>query len=168
MRILIYKRTHKGDPNIRGVFGNQDCMGRVRDWKYDAVIGIGGKTPWKEDVDIRYKINWIGIGPRKVHKTKRGHRIVFTNFVLYEEDGQNIEESYPYLFEYMYGSGKRFDMNTELPPDVFDEVNKIIDSARDCPRSPDYNSVNFEEPENVFSSESRKCSGCYSGKNNEL
>ena len=43
MRTLIYKRTHSGDPDPEsGVFGNNDCMGRVKGWQYDAVIGIGG------------------------------------------------------------------------------------------------------------------------------
>ncbi len=40
MRTLIYKRTHSGDPDPEtGVFGNHDCMGRVKDWQFDAVIG---------------------------------------------------------------------------------------------------------------------------------
>jgi hypothetical protein len=43
MRTLIYKRTHTGDPDPEtGVFGNNDCMGEVRCWDFDAVIGIGG------------------------------------------------------------------------------------------------------------------------------
>lgn len=43
MRTLIYKRTHSGDPDSEsGVFGNHDCMGSVKGWQYDAVIGIGG------------------------------------------------------------------------------------------------------------------------------
>jgi len=42
MRILIYKRTHTGDPDLKGRFGIHDCMGRVRDYDYDAVIGVGG------------------------------------------------------------------------------------------------------------------------------
>src|SRR4051812_45820013 len=43
MRTLVYKRTHSGDPDPKmGVFGNHDCMGEVRAWPFDAVIGIGG------------------------------------------------------------------------------------------------------------------------------
>jgi len=38
MRILTYKRTHTGDPSPDGVFGVHDCMGRIRDLSYDAII----------------------------------------------------------------------------------------------------------------------------------
>ena len=36
MKFFIYKRTHKHDPNDKGVFGIQDCMGRMRNGKYDV------------------------------------------------------------------------------------------------------------------------------------
>lgn len=86
MKVLIYKRTHKGDPNTEGIFGNQDCMGIIRNWNYDAVIGIGGKLPWKEDADIKYKINWIGLEPKKIKSpSDRGDKVVFAHFELYEE-----------------------------------------------------------------------------------
>ena len=48
MRILIYKRTHTGDPDPEhGIFGEAadeatDCMGKVRGYGFDAVIGVGG------------------------------------------------------------------------------------------------------------------------------
>jgi hypothetical protein len=42
MRTLIYKRTHHGDPDPAGRFGIHDCMGRVRTWSLEAVIGVGG------------------------------------------------------------------------------------------------------------------------------
>src|SRR6266568_1689223 len=42
LRTLVYKRTHTGDPDTNGVFGNQDCMGRVRRLPFEAVIGGGG------------------------------------------------------------------------------------------------------------------------------
>lgn len=88
MKVLIYKRTHKGDPDLDGVFGTQDCMGRIRNWNYDAVIGIGGIAPWKKDVDIKCKINWIGLGPKKIASTERGNMIAFAHFELYEGQGK--------------------------------------------------------------------------------
>ena len=39
MKVLVYKRTHTGDPSENGVFGESDCMGAIRNWHYDAVIG---------------------------------------------------------------------------------------------------------------------------------
>ena len=44
MVTLVYKMTHKGDPDPDlGHWGVEDCMGRVRGFKFDAVIGIGGR-----------------------------------------------------------------------------------------------------------------------------
>ena len=37
--VLIYKRTHTGDPDKNGIFGINNCMGSVRDWEFYAVIG---------------------------------------------------------------------------------------------------------------------------------
>jgi hypothetical protein len=65
LNTLIYKRTHIGDPDESGIFGVHDCMGQVRRWPFDAVIGVGGKNPWKDHKGIAYKINWIGLRPRK-------------------------------------------------------------------------------------------------------
>src|SRR5205823_1424348 len=45
MKVLVYKQTHSGDPDERtGVWGVSDCMGRIRSWPYDAVIGVGGAS----------------------------------------------------------------------------------------------------------------------------
>ena len=50
--VMIYKRTHNGDPDSTGVFGINDCMGRIRDRNYDAVNGTGGNKPWRGYEDI--------------------------------------------------------------------------------------------------------------------
>jgi hypothetical protein len=42
VRTLIYKRTHSGDSDKMGCFGIWDCMGRLRNMAFDAVIGVGG------------------------------------------------------------------------------------------------------------------------------
>ncbi len=62
-RILVYKRTHNGDPDEAGVFGCNDCMGTVRDRNFDAVIGVGGISATSYKMDR--KITWIGIRPRE-------------------------------------------------------------------------------------------------------
>lgn len=138
MKVLIYKRTHKGDPDERGIFGNQDCMGKIRSWDYDAVIGIGGKTTWKNDKDIKQKINWIGLGPKKIESSGRADCVVFTHFELFEKNGKNIAANFPKLYDYMYGSRKRFDMSSNLPDDVFQEVEIILNSVRNSPQSKEY------------------------------
>ena len=88
MRILVYKRTHTGDPNTEGGFGCNDCMGIVRDRDYDAVIGIGVQYP---DIghDISCKVTWAGIGPHK-HNAPPGHRaslVTFDRFALFDSAG---------------------------------------------------------------------------------
>lgn len=44
MRTLVYKRTHNGDPDAEGRFGIHDCMGQVRGYGYEAVIGWAGSA----------------------------------------------------------------------------------------------------------------------------
>lgn len=157
MKILIYKRTHKGDPARKGIFGNQDCMGRIRNWDYDAVIGIGGKTPWPGHQDIKYKVNWVGLGPKRISSNgRRADRIIFSHFKLYDERGSNIEEKFPNLFEYMYGNRKRFDMSLNLPDEVFLEVQEILRPIQDCPQSEEFDDIGYKENGKELN-HSRKC-----------
>ncbi|WP_019541039.1 hypothetical protein [Proteiniphilum acetatigenes] len=167
MRVLIYKRTHKHDPDERGIFGIQDCMGQIRNWNYDAVIGIGGKSAWKGHTDIKYKINWVGLEPKVIGSTKRGNIIAFAHFELYEEKGKDIKKYYPNLFDYMYvgGSRKRFDMSSELPESVFEEVKEILDSIKDSPASESYDIESNEELEDF---NPLKCTGCIEGEKIEV
>jgi hypothetical protein len=65
MGILVYKRTHPGDPDNGGCFGAEDCMGAIRARRFDAVIGAGGIGPEAQSHGIDGKLNWIGIGPRR-------------------------------------------------------------------------------------------------------
>ena len=88
MKILVYKRTHTGDPNMQGIFGCNDCMGRVRDWDYDAVIGVGVEYP-DSGHDISCKVTWIGIGPHR-YSPPIGHRgslVSFDKFTLLDQSG---------------------------------------------------------------------------------
>ena len=63
MRTLIYKPTHPGDPDRQGRFGIEDCMGHVRRWGFEAVIGVGGIGAESRSHGRDGKVNWIGIGP---------------------------------------------------------------------------------------------------------
>jgi len=160
MRVLIYKRTHKGDPDNKGVFGNQDCMGRIRNWNYDAVIGIGGKTTFKGDEDIKYKINWIGLKPQRFSAdSKRGDYVAFSHFALFEEKGKKIAVHYPKLFEYMYSSRKRFDMTSTLPEGVSKEVEEILEYVKSCPAS-EFLLDDINELESDCLLSSSNCSTC--------
>lgn len=168
MRILIYKRTHKGDPDETGIFGIQDCMGRIRNWNYDAVIGIGGKSAWKGEEGIKHKINWIGLEPKRIKSKKRGDCVVFSHFELFEESGKNIKDSFPKLFNYMYSSRKRFDMSNDLPEDVYLEVEQILKSVLESPPSQKYRIENIDDLEGETLIHSANCSGCIGEKNIEI
>jgi len=164
MKVLIYERTHKGDPDERGIFGVQDCMGSIRNWNYDAVIGIGGKRPWKEDSDIRQKFNWVGIGPKRIKgvKRKRGNIVVFSHFRLLEETGAILEHDFPNLAAYMYGDGKRFTMSHRLPLLALKEVEQILTMSRSYPPSKDFSIT--DDPEKLVRQEEDCTCVCFDQK----
>jgi hypothetical protein len=103
MRILVYKRTHVGDPNTTGVFGVSDCMGRVRAMKFSAVIGIGGVGSEPINAKIAGKITWIGVGARKKRVGGlRGPIVTFRHFVLFDRRGPFLDKIAPKLAARMY------------------------------------------------------------------
>jgi len=104
MRTLIYKRTHHGDPDRTGQFGIHDCMGQVRRWDFDAVIGVGGLGPEARLNELDGKVNWIGIGAQKhVVPNRRGPIVTFDHFLLYDgSDGPDFERVAPVLAERIY------------------------------------------------------------------
>lgn len=129
--VLIYKRTHKNDPRESGIFGIEDCMKRVRDWQFDAVIGIGGKYPWKEDIDIAKRINWIGINATKRKSIYEHSVVTFEKFCLFEEKGMFVKEIAPKFAEYIYNSRCRFVKSTSLNDEMYGEILRILDIAKD-------------------------------------
>src|SRR5438309_4612758 len=108
MRILTYKRTHVGDPDHLGRFGLYDCMGRVRNYGFDAVIGVGGIGKEPKSFGIARKINWVGINPtRKSRPSGSGSVVTFENFLLLDELGPLLETLAPALAKRMYEEGAR-------------------------------------------------------------
>ncbi len=129
MKTLVYKRTHTGDPNESGIFGIHDCMGRVRGWSFDAVIGVGGKSPWRGHEDIGLKITWIGINPRKTEAPgpSNGPLVEFECFVLWDETGPDLKTLAPHLFRYMFEDQHvRHVMSRSLPSEMQEEVTTIL------------------------------------------
>lgn len=119
MRILTYKRTHVGDPDQSGRFGISDCMGKVRGYSYDAVIGVGGTGYEPRSHCIDRKINWVGIGPRRASRLSgyRSDVIEFEYFVLLERDGPLLHSMAPNLARKMY-NGRRYIL------DAYSEIEK--------------------------------------------
>ena len=148
LNTLVYKRTHKGDPDESGIFGIHDCMGQVRGYRFDAVIGIGGKSPDSGSEGIARKINWIGISPSKSEassplwfgakrpdwsKTFRGPLVTFERFVFLGEKGPDFNKFAPNLFRHMFEEQHvRLVMSRSLPREMQEEVQEILRWAEDC------------------------------------
>jgi hypothetical protein len=142
MRTLIYKRVHIGDPDRKtGIFGNNDCMGSVRSWRFDAVIGIGGMGHEPKSYNIAGKLTWVGIRPQPIFgnpdRPRRGPRLRFDHFWYLEEDGPLLEEEYPALARRMYDKKPRAIIHSGSTPrdDLDREVRQILQLAAAMPPS---------------------------------
>ncbi len=134
MKTLVYKRTHAGDPDANGCFGIEDCMGRVRGFDFDAVIGIGGVGRQPRSQKIDGKINWIGIGAKKKFTRKRRWPVVtFRHFALYEKKGKSIRDVAPILARRLLSRNARV-VKTFTAREQR-EVRDILRMARSAPSS---------------------------------
>lgn len=103
MQILTYKRTHIGDPDTAGRFGINDCMGRVRNWSFDAVIGVGGYGPEPQSHGIEGRVNWVGLNPTwQPHPEGCGQIVTFEFFTLLEARGPSLIDIAPSLARRLY------------------------------------------------------------------
>jgi hypothetical protein len=135
VRTLVYKRTHPGDPDVLGRFGIYDCMGQVRTWDFQAVIGVGGLGSEASSHDIDGKINWIGIGARKhVRPSGRGPLVTFDRFVLYEEAGPSFLRLAPTLARRMYRDNVRA-LLAKTSAQEKREIERILALAAKAPAS---------------------------------
>ncbi|MCP9818376.1 hypothetical protein KBZ18_02575 [Synechococcus sp. Cruz-9H2] len=134
MNILVYKRTHNGDPDTDGCFGVYDCMGAVRDREYDAVIGVGGIGPEAQLNGIAGMVNWIGVGPHKKYVGKRGPEVTFDRFVYFGCDGPDFYANAPSLAKRMYELNVR--VLQVLTDEQMTEALSIVSLADNAPASP--------------------------------
>ena len=128
IRTLIYKRTHKGDPDANGYFGIEDCMGSVRRRGFDAVIGVGGISSEPRSQGIDRKVNWVGVGPRKTPLADgRGPLVSFERFVLLEEKGPDFTVLAPHLAHRMLTRNARviFDSFSENEQEEIETILKL-------------------------------------------
>lgn len=138
MRVFIYKRTHKGDPREEGWFGIEDCMGSRRKSRFDAVIGVGGIGAMARADGISGKVNWIGIGAQKIdfRERARGPLIVFDNFVLWEEKGEDFRPLAPALAKRLYSQkATRSVFSDRISEEEREEVRRLLKLAENAPPS---------------------------------
>ena len=134
MRTLLYKRTHSGDPDTRGQFGINGCMGGVRSWEFDAVIGVGGQGAEAVAWGIARKLTWIGIGPHKSPVAGVRDPILTFDHFWYEGDrGPELSSIAPCLAELMYVKRARTVMT--FTPQQQAEVNNLLARASSSPAS---------------------------------
>lgn len=137
-RILVYKRTHHGDPDPRdGIFGNHDCMKSVRGFAFDAVIGVGGVGPEARSNDIEPRVMWIGIGRHDdwtIPTPSGAPRLWFDHFKMYDANtGDELKVIAKKLDKRLYQGGSRYLLN--LSEDELCEALKILAQALGSPAS---------------------------------
>ncbi len=129
MRIMIYKRTHTGDPSPDGVFGSSDCMGRVRARDYEAVVGVGGTSMEPRVCGIAGRVTWVGVGPYRSKSIPVGYRgpiVKFDRFALFDETGPMLASIAPALAHHLFGIHRRVVMSDRLNDTIQRELVKII------------------------------------------
>jgi hypothetical protein len=138
--ILVYRRTHKGDPNPGGLFGVDDCMKSVREWAFNAVIGIGGSLPDPGHEGISKRLNWIGIGPKwhdpREYELEWNNKVVtFDRFVLFDKSGPLVKDRAPKLYEHMFCQGRIPRTGKNFNPEIYGELKDLLKLADGCPPS---------------------------------
>ena len=134
-RTLIYKRTHVGDPDRAGRFGINGCMGRVRAWPFEAVIGVGGIGDEPTRNRIANRVTWVGIGPHKsMGRDARGPLVTFDHFILLDRHGPVFSEIAPKLARRIYSMNIRANMRAVNAAERR-EIAAILRLAKSAPRS---------------------------------
>ena len=103
--MLIYKRTHTGDPTSEGIFGLSDCMGRVRAREFYAVIGVGGTSAEPRSIGIVSRLPGFGVGAHRSVSIPVGYRgpiVEFDRFRLFEQDGPKLDSIAPALARHLF------------------------------------------------------------------
>jgi len=108
-------------------------MGKVRSYRFDAVIGVGGIGRMPRAEGISGKVNWIGLGSRKGAIEGRGPLVTFDHFVLYEEKGRDFRAIAPTLALRMYSKNARVLFNFNDAEQA--EIVRLLRLAKTAPPS---------------------------------
>jgi hypothetical protein len=111
-------------------------MGRVRDYDFDAVIGVGGIGPEAISNRIEPRVMWIGIGRHNNTRPLgyRGPQLGFDHFFMYGPNtGPELDVEAENLAKHLYKGGARFLLN--LTDVEHQEALKILACALKAPPS---------------------------------
>ena len=110
-------------------------MGRVRDWNYDAVVGIGGIGAEAIAHKIDRKLNWIGVGPHKTKVAgKPGVQVTFDHFLYYGAAGPAFEDVAPKLAQRIYNNNVRVLLTAYNSAETA-EIRRLLRRAATAPPS---------------------------------
>lgn len=121
--------THEGDPNDEEqLWGETNCMGVVRTFGFDIVIGIGGHGDRPEKEGIAGRVVWIGRKPMRINSTWDHPVVYFETMQYFGSTGPLLAKLAPRLVNVM--SKARFKMNftKELHKDVMRIVAQLADT----------------------------------------
>jgi hypothetical protein len=130
MATLVYKMTHRGDPDSDlGFWGVEDCMGQVRRYGFDAVIGIGGRSWWTNQTNRTGEIVWIGLGPETVDQGKRGPVLRFAHFRYFREGELMLRAIAPNLEKSMHKRRFRLYGFSQIQEQEIAQIRKLANKA---------------------------------------
>jgi hypothetical protein len=138
MRTLVYKRTHVADPDAEGRFGVFDCMGRIRGYEFDAVIGIGATGSEAESYGIDRKLCWIGLTPHSRPPFKKGYQgplLTFDHFLNYGNAGPLLVSVAPHLAERIFGPRPPRYLLDRFTDAELAEIKRLLRRAKNAPPS---------------------------------
>jgi len=89
-------------------------MRSVRDFEYDAVIGVGGIGDEAQSFGIAGRVTWMGIGPRKVRpkgseaQPSGAALVTFEKFEIWDDKGPMLHGLAPHLARRLYEKKARY------------------------------------------------------------
>jgi len=131
MRILVYNRNHNGDPDpATGQFGCNGCMGQVRGYSFDAVIGIGGTGLRAKRAGIARRLTWIGVGPKRAGYYNDGYPVLaFRRYWYKGEKGPLLQKVAPFLASRMYTNDLHFVID-DFSNDEMNDIKRLLRRAK--------------------------------------
>ena len=111
-------------------------MGTIRNFPFDAVIGVGGTGKEPQSYGIDRKVNWVGVNPQRKHKTNgaRAGIVTFEKFALFEDRGPLLHLVAPLLAKRMY-AGRRFVFKSITPSEHAEAIQLLELADKGSPAS---------------------------------
>jgi len=113
-------------------------MGKVRSWRFDAAIGVGGQSAEPRRHGIDGKVNWIGITAQKSDGADSPYEapvVTFDHFCLMENSGPELAVVAPKLARHLYDVNRRVVVLDNDAGPLYEEALTILKMAANEPPS---------------------------------